>query len=122
MDADADLTGHLRRLEEELLRPEVRASRAALETLLAADFVEIGRSGRGYDREAIVTALAAEVPGPIRVEDFAVRLLVPGVALATYRSIGETPAGDVVALRASIWRRRDDGAWQMTYHQGTPAG
>jgi hypothetical protein len=122
VDAAAGLTAHLHRLEEELLRPEVRRSRAALEALLAPDFTEIGRSGRAYDREAIIAALAAEERGPIRVEDFAVRILAPGVALATYRSVGETPAGDVVALRASIWRHEADGAWRMTYHQGTPAG
>lgn len=126
MDADADLVEHLRRLEAELLRPGVRRSRAALEALLAPDFVEVGRSGRVYDRVAIAAALAAEAADPsgrpvARIEAFAVRRLASDVALATYRSVGATPAGDVVTLRASIWRRRDDGAWQMTYHQGTPA-
>lgn len=125
MDADAGLTGHLRSLEEELLRPEVRASRAALEALLAADFVEIGRSGRLYDREAIVAALAAEggARRDVRVEAFSVRVLAPGIALATYRSVGEGGAGasPSVALRSSVWRLEADGAWRMTYHQGTPA-
>ena len=46
MDADPALVETLRSLEEELLRPEVRRSRAALEALLAPDFTEIGASGR----------------------------------------------------------------------------
>jgi hypothetical protein len=126
VDADPGLIAHLRHLEEELLRPEVRRSRAALEALLAPDFVEVGRSGRVYDRDAIVAALANEPADrsgrPVaRIEAFAVRLLAPGVALATYRSVGGTPAGDAVTLRASIWRREPAGAWRMTYHQGTPS-
>ncbi len=127
MDADIALAAHLRRLEEEILRPEVRRSRAALEELLAPDFVEIGRSGRVFDREEIVVALASEDAGSAasvaRVEDFAVRLLAPGVALATYRSLHEDPASrevPTVARRSSIWRRDADGAWRMAFHQGTP--
>lgn len=99
-----------------------------LETLLAPDFVEIGRSGRVYDRDAIVAALVTEDAGGATVvagvEDFAVRVLAPGVALATYRSLHADPAGraQVVARRSSIWRRDADGAWRLTFHQGTPAG
>lgn len=128
VDADAALLARLRRLEEDLLRPAVRRSRAALEALLAPDFVEIGRSGRVYDREAIVAALAIEDAGAATavagVEDFTVRVLAPGVALATYRSLHADPGGraPVVARRSSIWRRDADGAWRMTFHQGTPAG
>jgi len=125
VDADPGLAAHLRRLEEELLRPEVRASRAALEALLATDFIEIGRSGRVYDREGILAALAAEGAGAtpdLRVEGFSVRVLAPGVALATYRSMAEDAAGGRprVTLRSSIWRHEDD-RWRMAFHQGTPA-
>ncbi len=125
MDADPVLVETLRRLEEELLRPDVRRSRAALETRLAPDFIEIGRSGRAYDREAIIGALAAEEMGTARVwiEDFAVRLLAPGVALATYRSVRDEAAGvasPAATLRSSTWRLDRDGRWRMMFHQGTP--
>ena len=124
MDAPPDLAAHLRILEEELLRPAIRGSRAELEARLAPDFAEIGRSGRVYDRASLVAALAAEhddAPAVARVEDFSVRLLAPGVALATYRSVREDAAGGppAVALRSSIWRR-DGDAWRMAFHQGTP--
>jgi len=75
MDADPALVETLRRLEEELLRPEVRRSRVAREARLAPDFVEIGASGRTWDRPTIVAALAAEEPAAVRAEGFAVRLL-----------------------------------------------
>jgi hypothetical protein len=125
MDADPDFVAALLALERELLRPEVRASRAALEALLAADFMEIGSSGRVCDREGIIDALAGEAPGDRaapRIETIGVRLLAPGIALATYRTVGDRPGGAAVTRRSSIWRRDADGAWRMTFHQGTPSG
>jgi len=125
MDADSDFVAPLLALERELLRPEVRASRPALEALLAADFIEIGRSGRVYDREGIIGALAGEAPGDraaARIEAFGVRILAPGIALATYRTVGDGQGGAAGTRRSSIWRRDADGAWRMTFHQGTPSG
>jgi hypothetical protein len=125
MDADPDFVATLLALEQELLRPEVRASRAALEALLAAEFIEIGSSGRVYDREGIIGAIAGEAPGDravARIEAFGVRSLAPGIALATYRTVDDGPGGAAGARRSSIWRRDADGAWRMTFHQGTPSG
>jgi hypothetical protein len=120
MDAEPTLADNLRALEADLLRPEVRRSRPLLEALLAPDFVEIGRSGRHYDREAIVAALADADPAATRIEDHAVRMVAPGVALATWRSVTPTATGPVEARRASLWRREPGGSWRMFYHQGTP--
>ncbi len=126
MEAPHDLVLHLQGLEEDLLRPDIRSSRAELEARLAPDFAEIGRSGRVYDRASLVEALAAEgdaAPPVIRIDGFSVRLLAPDVALATYRSVREGPAGGPpsVTLRSSIWRGEGD-AWRMAFHQGTPSG
>jgi hypothetical protein len=41
-----DLKVHIKQLEENLLKPEVRSSGAELKKLLADDFFEIGSSGR----------------------------------------------------------------------------
>jgi hypothetical protein len=139
MDADPALVATLRGLEEHLLRPDVRRSRAALEALLDPDFVEIGRSGRIYDRKGIVAALAVEDASPtaLRITDFAVRLLAPGVALATYRTVHDGAAGaaagaattgattaatTATTLRSSTWHLDSLGVWRMVFHQGTPAG
>jgi hypothetical protein len=122
-----DVVATLRRLEEDLLRPDIRGSAVELEGRLAPDFLEVGSSGRVYDRAAIVAHLAVEADegrSPVaRIEAFAVRLLAPGVALATYRSVRDGGDGGppAVVLRASIWRL-DGGAWQMAFHQGTPTG
>ncbi len=119
MAADPDLAAHLRRLEGLLLDPGVRRSRARLEELLAPDLVEVGSSGRRWDREGIIAALADEERAAVRIEEFAVRLMGPAVALVTYRSLHESGAcAPAIALRSSIWRR-DDAGWRLAFHQGT---
>lgn len=125
MDVSLDLRTHLQRLEEDLLRPEIRSSRTELEARLAPDFLEIGRSGRVYDRAALILALASEGDAGsavARVEDYSVRLLTPNVALATYRMAPPATVGaSAGTLRSSIWLREGD-AWQMVFHQATPGG
>ncbi len=103
-------------LEARLLDPEVRASASQLSTLLADDFVEFGSSGRVYDKNAIVAALATETSRAREMLDFRVTMLGPDSALATYRV--ETASS--ASLRSSTWIRRD-GRWQLRFHQGTTA-
>jgi hypothetical protein len=88
--------------------------------LLAEDFIEIGSSGRVYDRNAILAAVPGEDAFTWSIEDFAVRLLAPEVALVTYRlSIRSAGAHDPrVTLRSSVWVHRD-GRWVLVFHQGT---
>ena len=110
-----------RSLEQMLLRPEVRRSRNALEALLADDFLELGSSGRVYDRSSVVKALAGQI-GPIdaalpEILDLAVRRLGPDIVLVTYQSVSVADGHTV--RRSSIWQRYD-GNWRMVFHQGTP--
>ena len=119
-----DLTAHLQHLEERLLDPTVRSDPAQLATLLADDFREFGGSGRTYTKTEILAHLTAEPSDAfsLSVNDFAIQLLAPTIALATYRSTrrdhstGETTE----ALRSSIWTLQND-IWQMRFHQGTRA-
>ena len=119
--SDDDLAGALLRSEERLLDPSFRAS-SEVAAWLDPEFVEIGRSGRIYDRAETLAALAAESttrPSPERaIRDFTVSRLSPSFARVTYRI--ETREGD--SVRASIWRRTATGAWQLVFHQGTPLG
>ncbi|MGQ0635449.1 MAG: nuclear transport factor 2 family protein [Planctomycetaceae bacterium] len=118
---NAPLVAQLRRLEQRLLKPAVRNSPAELAELLAPEFVDFGSSGRVFDRQQIIEALAGEAVISSSLADFGVRVLAPGVALATYRSIRRNASGHVVfeSLRSSIWQRRG-GRWRMVFHQGTP--
>jgi hypothetical protein len=126
MPEDEDLYVLLRRLEESLMQPAVREDSATVASLLEDDFVEVGKSGRTYDKPAILEELRRETadsnPPQIvpSVCDFTVNLLSPEIALVTYRSVRNGPAGSEEVLRCSVWQRRD-GAWRLRFHQGTPS-
>jgi hypothetical protein len=52
----------LRRLEEELLKPEVRRSPGQVGVLLSDDFVEFGSSGGVFNKQQVIEALEQEGP------------------------------------------------------------
>ena len=112
------LKAELLALEERLLDPAVRAVPALVRALLAPEFTEFGASGRVFNRDAILAALASEPPRLARqARGFKVRQLAPGVALTTWRV---TRADGVETLRSSVWQQQG-GHWQMVFHQGTLA-
>ncbi|QDY75488.1 DUF4440 domain-containing protein [Streptomyces qinzhouensis] len=107
--------------ELELLAPRVRSDREAAGRLLDPDFVEVGASGRRWDREAMLSELPGK-PGAFedgpRYEPSGMTgtVLAPGIVHVTY----EVVLGERRSRHSSIWRRRDgDGGWRMYYHQGT---
>jgi hypothetical protein len=116
MQVEAAEASVIRELEERLLQPDVRASAAALGTLLADDSVEFGSSGTVYNKRSIIAALLREEPDgdPRTMRDFAARPLAVDVVLVTYRIVKSR------TLRSSIWCA-PDGRWQMVSHQGTPS-
>jgi hypothetical protein len=110
----------IRELEMRLLDPAVRRSPERLEDLLADEFVELGSSGRTYDKRGIIASLAQESPVEVSIRDFRVCELGPAVALATYRARAERAGEVLFSHRSSIWVRRR-GRWRIRFHQGTPA-
>ncbi len=119
---DADL---FYRLETSLHRPDTRMSPQQVSDLLADEFFEFGKSGRVYNKQITVDALASEgssgttiVP---QVADFSVTSLSSDVVLVTYRSIrvADETSKSFETLRSSIWKL-GSGRWQMVFHQGTP--
>jgi len=114
-----ELTKHIRELEEQLLEPEVRSSPEKLALLLADDFLEIGSSGRTFDKKQIIDALTDESEFDYSLQDFQVKQLSSDIALATYRIEIRQEAEPRTSLRSSIWVHRQ-GRWQLMFHQGTP--
>ena len=116
----------LRRLEEELLKPEVRRSAAQVGDLLSDDFVEFGSSGGVFSKQQVIEALEQEGPPDptfhLSLVDFIARRLASDVVLVTYRITREEGPGtrQESSLRSSIWKLIE-GRWQMVFHQGTPA-
>ena len=106
----------LRNLEESLWRAETRFDRQYMDKVLAHDFLEFGRSGRRYDRAAIL-ALAGESLNA-RLTELSATLVSPDVALVTYIS-EVTSEGVQRANRSSLWVH-DGNAWRLRFHQGTP--
>ena len=118
-DAAVALKAELLALEERLLDPAVRAVPAEVRRMLAPEFVEFGASGRVFDRDAILAALASESPrAPRQARGFKARLLAPGAALTTWRV---TRGDGVETLRSSVWQQQPSGEWLMVFHQGTLA-
>jgi hypothetical protein len=117
-----NLTAHLQHLEERLLDPTVRKDAAQLNALLADDFREFGSSGRSYTKADMLDYLHTEPSSAftLSLRDFAIQLLAPTVALATYISTRRDHAtGETThALRSSLWTLQNEG-WQMRFHQGT---
>jgi hypothetical protein len=110
----------LQRLENELLRPDVRRSPENMAALLADDFVEFGSSGRRYGKADLLNPAAQSDEGRLSLLEFAAKALAPSIALVTYRSMLHHSDGSARhAWRSSIWRRTEHG-WQLVFHQGTP--
>ena len=103
---------HVIALELSLLDPDVRRTPQRVERLLHADFREYGASGRVYDRESLVAALATEPGSGWEASGVDAREVSGDVVLVTYRASG--------SLRSSLWVEGPDG-WRMLFHQGTPA-
>jgi hypothetical protein len=120
-----EISALLLRNELALLDPSVRSDRRRVLALLTEDFEEIGSSGRVWTRDNIVEELAAETYDPPALSDFCCRLIAPGVALVTYRTIrtmrtNAATGAQAAANRSSLWIFQD-GQWRARFHQGTPA-
>jgi len=114
------MTKHeLQALEEQLLAPATRTSRAALDELIDETFLEFGASGRIWSKAELLDALAAAAPiGDFRVSGFETRDLGGGCVLVTY-VLTVTNGDRRQTLRSSIWKR-DGNRWRVCFHQGTP--
>lgn len=125
MSSETDATDEVQSAiagELRLHDPAVRTSRADAERLLDPDFVEVGKSGRRWNREEMLAALptfeTSRDAGPrIEVSRMTGVLLAPGLVHLTY----ETVVDGQRARRSSLWRKGDDGAgWRIYYHHATP--
>lgn len=116
------LLDELRALETELHHPGRPCSPARLERLLHADFHEVGRSGRAYDRATVLAWLSSQATLPDVVSDgFRVERLAADAALLHFRSaLRDAGRPRQYTLRMSLWMLTVAG-WQLRYHQGTPA-
>lgn len=104
----------IRELEEYLLEETVRRDAKVVAKLLSDEFVEIGSSGKKYDKAIMIDALSRDpgFDGPRTITDFVIRELSETVILATYRVV------ESKTQRSSICRF-EKKHWMMVFHQGT---
>ena len=99
-------------------RPELGTSRADFENMTAADFWEVGASGRRYSRDFVLAELERRYSGEYKDEwktkDFHCRRLAEHVYLLTYTLF----QGQCKTRRATIWQHTNSG-WKIVFHQGT---
>lgn len=101
--------------EQALLTDALRADAPSAAELLHPAFTEIGASGRSYDRDEILSALAPLAD--VQAEEFLADEIAPGAILLRYVTTG--PDGTV--RRSSLWVK-ERGRWLLRHHQGTPEG
>ncbi len=123
MQTEKSLKNLILQLEEKLLQPNIRKSSNEIEQLLADDFMEIGCSGRTYNRQQVIDALQNESSAKMIISDFQILNLSKEIILATYRvsKINDVNGQEIISLRSSIWKLFSD-KWKMIFNQGTPLG
>ena len=114
------ISEELLELEKKLLDPELRREPEKLAHLLRDDFIEFGSSGHAYDKRRVLFLLRKQAPARLEIEEFRVVEISPTAALVTYRAFTEPTRLTTArhSLRSSLWMRQN-GAWQMVFHQGT---
>jgi aminoglycoside 3-N-acetyltransferase len=114
-------------LERELLDPACRVDPDRVAALLADDFVEIGASGRVWNRDDVVASLAAE-PGmdaiiTTTIGPMSGHQIAPGLVVVRYTTHHDGGPGTV--HRTGWWQQTTSG-WRCRFHQATvvpePAG
>jgi len=115
---DKPLAYTLVQLESSLWEPTTRGDATYMDSILANDFTEVGRSGRTYTRAQALTATPESVPDQVTLTELAVRPIRPNLALVTCVS-SEGPDNSLRARRTSLWRR-GARSWHLLFHQGAP--
>lgn len=109
----AAIAGELRLLDQ-----EIRSSATLMGELMDPAFVEIGASGRLWDRDSIISAVTEDPessPSPIEATEMTGALLAPGLVHLTYVSNDNGRR----ARRSSLWRHSTEKGWRLYFHQGT---
>jgi hypothetical protein len=100
-------------------RPEFGTTKADLESMMHADFSEIGASGRRYSRQYVLSELVQRHRRPHQdvweTSEFHCRRLAPDIYLLTYTLIQNKIRK---TRRSTIWHRTEVG-WKIMFHQGT---
>ncbi len=109
----------IKALEIELLQPGIRKSEIRLNELIADNFLEIGTSGKQYNKKDTIDALSEEDEIKFSITNFNTVEIAPYTVLATYEVEKENLGSNKIlfSTRTSIWKNFD-GNWKIIFHQG----
>ena len=110
----------IKNFELELILPEIRKSTERLNELIADEFIEIGESGKQYNKQEILSALQKQTGINFFLSNFKATKISSDIVLATFQLEKEITESreKIISLRSSIWKL-NDGKWQIVFHQGT---
>jgi len=108
-------------LEEKLQQTNIRKSTNELEKLISDNFIEIGSSGTIYTKKDVLRNLPASPTIKFTMTDFKTHILCPDIIQSLFRTekINQDTGSTTHSLRSSLWKK-EDNAWKMIFHQGTP--
>jgi hypothetical protein len=98
--------------ERALQRPTIRADRTAVRALLDSGFLEVDHTGKVWDVDGVVEALAGQkrYTQP-KLTDIRTTWLASTARLLTY--------SDGAVYHSSVWLLAPSGEWRMRFHQQT---
>jgi ribonuclease HI len=106
----------LKNIEKALLTSSYRRDPDWVGVVLAADFIEVGRSGQHWARQEIIDMMADELPRPTpETDEWEFIALSRTMMLVTYVLHDEAGA----SRHASVWDTRVRPPL-LRFHQGTP--
>ncbi len=110
----------IKKLEKSLQVPDFRKNPVKLSHLIADEFIEIGKSGKVWNKSDLIEVLINETSTEITMTDFSLSPLSENLMLVIYTAIQSTKDGspDVKSKRSSIWKLFDND-WKIIFHQGT---
>ncbi|HHD2753911.1 TPA: DUF4440 domain-containing protein [Clostridium perfringens] len=110
------------KLENDLLKSDIRKSAEKINEIVADDFVEFSSSGSEYHYKNgdIFQAEDDEKNLDWEILNFEVKQLSKDCVLATYKVIKHDQPDERkrYSLRSSVWKE-EHGKWKMSFHQGT---
>lgn len=107
------------RLEHSLWITSSRYDDAYMNEILADDFFEFGRSGKVWERSAMLLGAGAPSQIVAELENLQVRALSSNCAHVTYVSVVRRDGATERANRSSVWSRGGRHGWRLQFHQGT---
>jgi len=115
-----NISNTIKKLELELLKPEIRKNKNSLDELLADDFKEFTSIGTVIDKKDVLKNLPKESLVKWKVSNFKIKAIAQDIVLVTYKvqKIDLKNKKTIVSLRSSLWRNISNN-WQIVFHQGT---